>query len=579
MDKIINKKNTAIAASIIAVYSLSRWVLSRIRAKRAYKKGREKLKWKLSKNKKFPDMSIEKKNQILAFKAYEISEKIRSGKYTIQEVLDVYMERAQELGRRYKLSAEEMFEDAELRLSSIPDTSDSILFGIPVSIKDHIFQLGCCSSAGLARHCFNPDIKDSIVVSLLRKTGCIPIVRGNALQMMLWIETTNNIYGTAENPWNITRTTGGSSGGDAGLVAAGACLIGIGSDIGGSVRLPAAFCGVCGFKPSALRTSTKDELVKFPKHVVFTDFLIKPSYGPIARCVEDLVLVLKSWWVEDMWKADNTVTPLLFNNSVYEDKSKLRIGYFTDNQIMECAYAVENVVLTTVDKLRSDGHELIEMNTDLMPEALSLFLQAAFGMEGSYMLEELDGEDPIWAYLNRYYNTKYPGSGKILNLLLRLSGHKKIYDYISALKPLTYKELCELGAKISDLKMKFNKYYQSQGFDAVICPSWPLVAPRHKTSLDLMLAPSYSCVWNLLDYPAGVVPVKLIEPGEDSYNSNIKDASIKAAKESMNGSIGLPVSIQVIGSTYQDEKVLRVMKIIQDYYNFFENFHYPMLIA
>ena len=145
-------------------------------------------------------MSIEKKNQILAFKAYEISEKIRSGKYTIQEVLDVYMERAQELGRRYKLSAEEMFEDAELRLSSIPDTSDSILFGIPVSIKDHIFQLGCCSSAGLARHCFNPDIKDSIVVSLLRKTGCIPIVRGNALQMMLWIETTNNIYGTAENP-------------------------------------------------------------------------------------------------------------------------------------------------------------------------------------------------------------------------------------------------------------------------------------------------------------------------------------------------------------------------------------------
>ena len=130
-------------------------------------------------------MSIEKKNQILAFKAYEISEKIRSGKYTIQEVLDVYMERAQELGRKYSISAEEMFEDAESRLSSILDTSDSILFGIPISIKDHIFQLGCCSSAGLVRNCFTPDVKDSIVVSLLRKTGCVPIVRGNTIQMMM----------------------------------------------------------------------------------------------------------------------------------------------------------------------------------------------------------------------------------------------------------------------------------------------------------------------------------------------------------------------------------------------------------
>ena len=578
MEKIVNKKNASIAASIIAIYGLSKWLISRIRAHQAYKKGREKLQWKLSKKKKFPDRPIEKKNQILAFKAYELSEKIRNGKYTIQEVLDVYMERAQELGRKYSISAEEMFEDAESRLSSILDTSDSILFGIPISIKDHIFQLGCCSSAGLVRNCFTPDVKDSIVVSLLRKTGCVPIVRGNTIQMMMWIETTNNIYGTAENPWDITRTPGGSSGGDAGLVAAGACLIGIGSDIGGSIRLPAAFCGVCGFKPSALRTSTKEEVAKLPKHVFPTDFIMKQSYGPIARCIEDLVLVLKSWWVEDMWKRDNAITPLIFNSSLYEDKSKLRIGYFTDNQIMECADVVKNVVLNTVDKLRNDGHDLIEMNTDLMPEILQLFFQGIFGMEGSYMLEELDGEDPVWPYLGQYFDAKYPGSGKILNLLLRLSGHKKIYDYISALKPLTYKELCELGAKVSDIKMKFNEYYQSQGFDVVICPIWALVAPRHKTSLDLMLAASYCCVWNLLDYPAGVVPIKLVEPGEDVYNSNIKDASIKAAKELMKGSIGLPVSLQVIGSTYQDEKVLRVMKIIQDYYNFFEKYHYPMLL-
>ena len=195
------------------------------------------------------------------------------------------------------------------------------------------------------------------------------------------------------------------------------------------------------------------------------------------------------------------------------------------------------------------------------------------------MLDTLNGEDPTWPYLREYFSAKYPGSGKILNLLLRLSGHKKTYEYLSPLKPLTYKELCELGDRISKMRMKFNEYYQSQGFDAVICPIWPFVAPHHKKTPETMLGVSYSCVWNVLDFPAGVVPVKLIEPGEDVYNSNVKDAFVEAAKETMKGSVGMPISIQVVGNTYQDEKVLRVMKIVQDYYNFFENYHYPNLIS
>ena len=489
------------------------------------------------------------------------------------------MERAQEWGRRYKLSAEEVFDDAIMQINYISEPHDSALFGVPISIKDHIFQLGCCSSGGLVRHCFTPDPKDAIVVSLLRKAGCIPIVRGNTIQMMMWIESTNHIYGTSENPWNCTRTPGGSSGGDAGLVAIGASVIGIGSDIGGSIRIPAAFCGVCGFKPSALRTSTKEAVSLFPKHMPPVELTIKASYGPIARCVEDIVLVLKSWWVEDMWKRDNTVTPLEFKNNVYEDDNRLRIGYFTYNRIMECADVVKNAVMNTVDKLRNDGHELIEMNTSLLPEIVKLFLQAVFSMEGSSMLDTLNGEDPTWPYLREYFSAKYPGSGKILNLLLRLSGHKKTYEYLSPLKPLTYKELCELGDRISKMRMKFNEYYQSQGFDAVICPIWPFVAPHHKKTPETMLGVSYSCVWNVLDFPAGVVPVKLIEPGEDVYNSNVKDAFVEAAKETMKGSVGMPISIQVVGNTYQDEKVLRVMKIVQDYYNFFENYHYPNLIS
>ena len=94
----------------------------------------------------------------------------------------------------------------------------------------------------------------------------------------------------------------------------------------------------------------------------------------------------------------------------------------------------------------------------------------------------------------------------------------------------------------------------------------------------MLSAISYSCVWNVFDFPAGVIPVKLVEPGEDIYNSNVQDAYVKAAKDVMKGSVGLPISIQVVGNSYEDEKVLRVMKIIQGYYNFFENYHCNKLV-
>ena len=578
MEQIVNKKYAVIAISSFAVYHIIGWIAERIRARKANRRGKEKLRLKLLKNRNFLNLTLEKKNEILKLKAFEISESIRNGQFSIREILDVYMERAQLLGRKHNLTAEEMFEDALSRLDSIVDSSDSLLFGVPISIKDHIYQEGCCSSGGVVRHCFTQDLGDSPLVSMLRNSGSIPFVRGNVIQMLMWIETTNNIYGTAENPWDITRTTGGSSGGDAGLVAIGGTPLSIGSDIGGSIRIPAAFCGICGFKPSSRRISGKYLTDMLPKHAFYLEFVIKGSIGPMARCVEDMVLVLKSWWKEELWQKDNNVIPLKFNNKEYESNKKLRIGYFTDNKIMKCADVVSNVVLSTVDKLSNDGHTLIEMSTDLMYEAFVLCFKALFCMEGSCILDILDGEDPSWPFLGGYLDAKYPGIGSILLLFVRLSGFKQNYNLLSQCQALTFKEFTVLAAEITNIKTKFHEYYQSQHFDAVICPIWPLVAPQHGSTQKMLSAISYSCVWNVFDFPAGVIPVKLVEPGEDIYNSNVQDAYVKAAKDVMKGSVGLPISIQVVGNSYEDEKVLRVMKIIQGYYNFFENYHCNKLV-
>jgi fatty acid amide hydrolase len=117
-------------------------------------------------------------------------------------------------------------------------------------------------------------------------------VRGNIPQIAFTYHSDNDIYGTCLNPWDHTRTCGGSSGGDSGLVAARCTPMGIGSDIGGSIRAPVHFCGVFGYKPSGLRTSLKGISVALPDN--FTPFNhIAPSVGPVGRSVDDLITFFK----------------------------------------------------------------------------------------------------------------------------------------------------------------------------------------------------------------------------------------------------------------------------------------------
>ena len=417
-----------------------------------------------------PEISSETKTHILSLKAFELVKFIKNNTFTVEEVLYTYIERAQTLGRANNLTAEELFTDALARASSLSDSSEKILYGIPISVKDMIYQEDCCSSGGLAWKCFTKDPGDSILISLLRSAGCLPFVRSNLMQLMMWMETSNDIYGRANNPWDITRTTGGSSGGDGGLVAIGGALIGIGSDIGGSIRFPSAFCGVYGFKPSSRRISVHETMRTHPTCMAPLELVVNNAFGPIGRCVEDLALVLQAWWQEGLWIRDNVVVPLKFNFKEFEDARKLRIGYFSSNPVFESADVIKNIVLNTADKLREDGHELIEVSTELIVEALKLYMKAFFGIEGKYLLEELQGEDPSWAYFLTYVETKYPIYGYMVKKLLKLSGFHTACELFSLSRPLSYKDLCVVGGEISDLKMTFNAYYQSLGLDAIICP-------------------------------------------------------------------------------------------------------------
>ena len=564
-EEINAKRITAVVLGSFVLYQLVKLVSEKSKASQMRKKGHAKLEAKLSKHMEIAIIPSDTKADILRLKAHEIVSSIKSGRFTAEEILYTYIERAECLGRRFHLSAEEPFEDALSRLCSLPS---GLLTGVPISFKDEINQQGCYSSGGLVWQSQLADTKDSVLVTQLRKAGGLPFLRGNAMQLMMWFETTNNLYGRAENPWDPRRSPGGSSGGDAGLVAAGATPLAIGSDIAGSIRIPAAFCGIYGFKPSPLRITSAECTATHPNSMAPLELLVKASYGPLGRCVEDLVLVLQAWWEEGLWRNDNLVVPLKFVQEEYESEKKLRIGYFEDNEVFECAGVVRRVVSDTVERLRRDGHELVLLRTDMIPKATELFIRATFAIDHEFIMEELQGEEPAWPYLASYYETKIPGFSAVLRAYARFTGFKQLAHWAQFARPLSYKEFCILGGEVADFKFQYNKYWQGLELDAAICPIWPLVAPLHETTVDLAHAFSYSFFWNLLDFPAGVVPVKLVEEGENTYESTSTDSYVRVAKENMRESVGLPVCIQVTGSTYKDEKVLRVMKIIQDYYNF-----------
>jgi Asp-tRNA(Asn)/Glu-tRNA(Gln) amidotransferase A subunit family amidase len=174
---------------------------------------------------------------------------------------------------------------------------------------------------------------------MLRDAGAIPFVRGNVPQQLMMPMTSNAIWGTALNPWDFARTPGGSSGGDAALVAVGAAPISIGTDIGGSIRIPCSNTGVFGFKPTPQRMTHHGMPAPRPGNSAGQEDIV-PTAGPLARCVSDLVTVMRVLWQpvdNKMFARDPYVVPMPFDETQLAADKPLRIGYYVHDGWMDAA--------------------------------------------------------------------------------------------------------------------------------------------------------------------------------------------------------------------------------------------------
>ncbi|XP_050562227.1 fatty-acid amide hydrolase 2-B isoform X2 [Spodoptera frugiperda] len=251
----------------------------------------------LRRNKKCPPPM----NPLLFKSATQLAEMIRTRQVTSEQVVEAYIERCKEANPYLNAIVEPRY-DAALReargidkmITSTDRTPEDLekeypLLGVPMTVKESIAVEGMSNDCGTVYPYRNPAKRDAAVIRLARAAGAIPIAVTNTPQLCMNWETYNNVIGITTNPYDQKRTTGGSSGGESALISAAGSVIGVGSDIAGSLRLPPMFTGIFGHKPTPRLLSVEGHI----PDCLDPDFEEYFTLGPIARYAEDLTLLLK----------------------------------------------------------------------------------------------------------------------------------------------------------------------------------------------------------------------------------------------------------------------------------------------
>ncbi|HEX7955390.1 MAG TPA: amidase, partial [Pyrinomonadaceae bacterium] len=269
---------------------------------------------------------------IIYSSASELARLIKRGEVSSAEVVEAHLARVAEVNPRLNAvvhltadAARERAREADAARARGEDWGP--LHGVPVTVKDAFETAGVVSAGGTAGRAAYVPQEDAAGVARLKAAGAVVLGKTNVPEISLAFESDNLVYGRTHNPYDLTRTPGGSSGGEGAAVASGMSPLGIGSDAGGSIRVPAHFCGVAGIKPTSGRTPRTGH---FPPMGGLIDSIWQ--IGPLARRVEDLALALPLLCGTD-WR-DPTVVPAPLGDPAEVDLKSLRVAFHTDNGIV-----------------------------------------------------------------------------------------------------------------------------------------------------------------------------------------------------------------------------------------------------
>lgn len=526
----------------------------------------------LSKAYGLPEVSPETTERILYKTASQLKQGLESGDFTSEEILLVYIRRILQT-QTYNMIADEMFEEALIQARECDKLrkegkAQGALFGIPVSIKDCFIQKGQDCTLGLIAKCFSPASEDSLILELLRRSGAIVFVRTNVAQALSFFETTNNIYGQTENPYKLGRTAAGSSGGEAALISAGCSALGLANDIGGSLRVPAAVCGIYSFKPTA-RRGTCEGSALYDKDNSHERNCILESIGPMARSVDDLVMMMKALLDPVVFEKDKEIPELPWNEEKYINRNKLRIGY-VDTANFEIPITIKLAIRQAAEALQMKGHEIEEVNLPVT-DIGETFVGLLKGLEIYKKFKPLVDKEPTLPLSNSLETLLDLPKSVILAIakFIELKGMRREANYLRHSSKSSAYEYFKLIEKRNMIKDTITDWLNSLSLDALILPALPCPAWLHGESKFLNISLYHMFLPNLINFPAGVVPISCLY-GTQAYRGNPNDICTLAIERSLRNSDGLPVCVQVMTRSFEDELCLRVMKEIEEVVNFQE---------
>lgn len=435
------------------------------------------------------------------------------------------------------------------------------LHGVPVTVKESLALAGTASTFGLPGRRSAIASDDDPYVARLRAAGAVVLGKTNVAQLLIAYESVNPVYGRTNNPWRLDRTPGGSSGGEAAIIAAGGSALGIGSDILGSVRVPAAFCGLAAFKPTAGRTPDQQRGSIPPGQQA-----VVSQVGPIAGDVADVALAL-SVVTGTATPDGDPVAPLRSTGPAA--LAGLRIATWTGSpaggdSVITASAAVARAVEEAAGVLADAGCGATSWAPPGVPDALGL----VFGIMGADQgrgLRRIVGRDPITAEIRTFY--RGISAGRVAGAVARTALAR--LEQGSALPTVAHAgrhhtdDYWRLVDETHAYRRRVASELDAAGVDLILSPVHAAPALPHGTGVYAGPGGLFAMLVNLLGYPAGVVPVTTVAPGEDGGRPRSRDRGVDALARADVGSAGLPVGVQVIGRPGRDDLVLAAMAAIE----------------
>ncbi len=407
---------------------------------------------------------------VLALSGSEQARMIRDGDISSVELISEHLAHIEEINRPLNAVVEVLRASALREAGAVDERrarGETLrpFEGVPFSVKDSIEVEGTVCSAGTLGYRNNPpSVRDAALVSRLRAAGAIPIARTNLPDLLFAFETDNLIFGRTNNPYDLSRSSGGSSGGEAALIAACGTPFGLGSDAAGSVRLPAHYCGIASIKPTSGRL---DRTGHVPSAGGWIEMIWQ--IGPMARRVEDLIALM----------------PVLMGSDFPPPacaKQVSRIAFFTDNGICAVDEDTRETVHAAAAALAEAGYDVEEAR----PAAIDRSYDLEMKILGP------DGGDALRAFLRDI------GSARTHPLLE--GWLQKLEAYRTDLAGFA-----GYWAELDRFRGEMNSFMRK--YDAILSPVAAFPAVVHGTSVRDNVFPgySYTMTYNMTGWPAAVV--------------------------------------------------------------------------